>query len=68
MKESDRLKAIIDGLALLGGDAWEEGDDLFVEGNLQPQVPQGLVFESYGDHRLAMTWALLGACGACPYR
>lgn len=60
VKESDRLKAIIDGLALLGVDAWEEGDDLFVEGNPQLQVPQGLVFESYGDHRLAMD---LGARG-----
>ena len=29
VKESDRLQAIIDGLALLGVDAWEEGDDLF---------------------------------------
>lgn len=66
VKESDRLKAIIDGLALLGVDAWEEGDDLFVEGNPQLQVPQGLVFESYGDHRLAMTWALVGACGRVP--
>ena len=66
VKESDRLQAIIDGLALLGVDAWEEGDDLFVEGNPQLQVPQGLVFESYGDHRLAMTWALVGACGRVP--
>ena len=59
----------VDGLtvaALLGVDAWEEGDDLFVEGNPQLQVPQGLVFESYGDHRLAMTWALVGACGRVP--
>ena len=60
------IKAIIDGLALLGVDAWEEGDDLFVEGNPQLQVPQGLVFESHGDHRLAMTWALVGACGRVP--
>lgn len=40
VKESDRLQAIIDGLALLGVDAWEEGDDLFVEGNPQLQVPR----------------------------
>ena len=66
VKESDRLAAIIDGLALLGVDAWEEGDDLFVEGNPQLQVPEGLVFESHGDHRLAMTWALVGACGRIP--
>ena len=60
------MQAIIDGLALLGVDAWEEGDDLFVEGNPQLQVPEGLVFESHGDHRLAMTWALVGACGRIP--
>ena len=66
VKESDRLQAIIDGLALLGVDAWEEGDDLFVEGDPQLQVPEGLVFESHGDHRLAMTWALVGACGRTP--
>ncbi|MFR0868229.1 MAG: hypothetical protein ACLSGS_04025 [Adlercreutzia sp.] len=50
-------------LALLGVDAWEEGDDLFVEGNPALQVPEGLVFESHGDHRLAMTWALVALAG-----
>ncbi len=63
VKETNRLKAIIDGLALLGVDAWEEGNNLLVEGNPHLQVPAGLVFDSQGDHRLAMTWALAGLCG-----
>ena len=47
-------------------DAWEEGDDLLIEGNPDLTVPEGLVFNSHGDHRLAMTWALVGACGSVP--
>ncbi|MCI8425003.1 MAG: 3-phosphoshikimate 1-carboxyvinyltransferase [Adlercreutzia sp.] len=66
VKESDRLAAIIEGLGKLGVDAWEEGDDLFIEGNPNLTVPEGLRFESHGDHRLAMTWALVGACGRVP--
>ena len=66
VKESDRLQAIIDGLAQIGVDAWVEGDDLYVEGDPNLTVPEGLVFDSHGDHRLAMTWALVGACGRVP--
>lgn len=66
VKETDRLQAVIDGLALLGVDAWEEGGDLFVEGQGGIEVPEGLRFDSYGDHRLAMTWALVGLCGHTP--
>ncbi len=65
-KESDRLQAIIDGLEVLGIDAWEEGDNLFVEGDPNLSVEKGLKFDSDGDHRLAMTWALVGLCGNVP--
>lgn len=65
-KESDRLQAIIDGLEILGIDAWEEGDNLFVEGDPNLVVDSGLRFESHGDHRLAMTWSLVGLCGCAP--
>lgn len=65
-KETDRLQAIIDGLALIGVDAWEEGDNLFVEGDPSLVVDPGCVFDSRGDHRLAMTWALVGLCGTTP--
>lgn len=67
-KESDRLQAIIDGLEILGIDAWEEGDNLFVEGDPNLVVDSGLRFESHGDHRLAMTWSLVGLCGCAPVK
>lgn len=60
VKETDRAQAILDGLALLGVDAWIDGSDLFIEGNPDLKVADGLVFESGKDHRLAMTWALAG--------
>ena len=65
-KESDRLDAIVRGLAQMGVDAWTEGDDLFIEGQPSLQVPEGLVFDSRGDHRLAMTWSLVGLTGKVP--
>ncbi len=65
-KESNRLQSIIDGLALLGVDAWEKSDNLYIEGDPNLQVPPKLEFSSHGDHRLAMTWALAGLCGNNP--
>ena len=65
-KESDRLEAIVKGLDQLGVDAWTEGDDLFIEGQPGLKVPEGLVFDSRGDHRLAMTWALVGLTRGTP--
>lgn len=65
-KESDRLEAIVAGLGQLGVDAWAEGDDLYVEGQPDLKVPEGLTFDARGDHRLAMTWALAGLIGANP--
>ncbi len=64
VKETDRLRAIVEGLALLGVDARDEGDDLFIEGQPGLVAPSGIVFPTQGDHRLAMTWALVGLCGA----
>ncbi|WP_288284481.1 3-phosphoshikimate 1-carboxyvinyltransferase [uncultured Senegalimassilia sp.] len=66
VKETDRLAAIIDGLAKLGVDAWCEGDDLYIEGQPDLAVPEGLQFDSLGDHRLAMTWSLVGLTGKIP--
>lgn len=66
VKETDRLAAILEGLSKLGVRAWAEGDDLHIEGKLGLVVPEGLVFDSLGDHRLAMTWSLVGFTGAHP--
>ena len=63
VKETDRIAAIIEGLGSLGISAWVEGDDLFIEGNPEAQIEPGIVLDSHGDHRLAMTWALVGLCG-----
>lgn len=64
VKETDRLAAILEGLSKLGVHAWAEGDDLHIEGKPGLVVPEGLVFDSLGDHRLAMTWSLVGFTGA----
>ena len=66
VKETDRLAAILEGLSRLGVRAWAEGDDLHIEGKPGLVVPEGLVFDSLGDHRLAMTWSLVGFTGAHP--
>lgn len=66
VKETDRLAAIIDGLERLGVRARAEGDDLIIEGNPGLDVPEGLVFDSQGDHRLAMTWSLVALVGGVP--
>lgn len=66
VKETDRLAAILEGLSKLGVRAWVEGDDLHIEGKPGLVAPEGLVFDSLGDHRLAMTWSLVGFTGAHP--
>lgn len=66
VKETDRLAAIIDGLTALGISAWTHGDDLFIEGQPGFEAPEGIAFDSLGDHRLAMTWALVGLTGSVP--
>ena len=66
VKETDRLVAILEGLSRLGVRAWAEGDDLHIEGKPGLVVPEGLVFDSLGDHRLAMTWSLVGFTGSHP--
>ena len=66
VKETDRLAAVIEGLAQLGVDAWADGDDLFIEGQPDLAVPAGMRFDSKGDHRLAMTWAVAGMTAGVP--
>lgn len=68
VKETDRFQATIDGLAVLGVRAWGEGDDLCIEGQPDLQPAGDLVFDSLDDHRLAMTWSLVGLTGTAPVR
>ncbi|HEX6843480.1 MAG TPA: 3-phosphoshikimate 1-carboxyvinyltransferase [Actinomycetota bacterium] len=63
IKESDRVDAIVRGIADLGGRAWAEGHDLVVAGG----GLGGGRTRSGGDHRIAMamTVAALGADRGC---
>ena len=73
VKESDRVRGIIDGLAAMGVRAFVESgatasEDLVVEGcpHLRGAcglvLPRSVVFESHGDHRLALTWQVVALC------
>ena len=56
-KESDRLSAIRRMLSQAGVTTREEGDDLYIVGGR----PHGGVFDSYSDHRMCMSAAVLAA-------
>jgi 3-phosphoshikimate 1-carboxyvinyltransferase len=55
-KESDRIRAIIENIHRLGGHATLNGADLMIKpGNLK-----GAELETYFDHRIAMSFAIVG--------
>jgi 3-phosphoshikimate 1-carboxyvinyltransferase len=64
VKESDRLAAIADGLLACGARAVIEGDDLIVEGGTP--VPGGGPVATHLDHRIAMSFLVLGMAAAGP--
>lgn len=55
-KETDRISAVVRELARLGVHAEEENDGLVI----YPGSPHGGVVETYDDHRMAMSFALVG--------
>jgi 3-phosphoshikimate 1-carboxyvinyltransferase len=58
VKESDRIAAVVQNLRAVGVDAEELPEGLRVVGNRQPL--RGAV-RTYGDHRIAMAFGVLGA-------
>lgn len=56
VKESDRIKALVTELQRVGIEAKERKDGLVINGG----IPHGAEIESYGDHRIAMSFAVLG--------
>jgi len=56
-KESDRIKAVVKNLRNLGVRVEERSDGFEVEG---PQKIEGGKVESFGDHRIAMTFSVAG--------
>src|SRR3546814_13891683 len=55
-KETDRVGAVVTELRRAGIDASEEADGFVI----QPGRPQPALIETYDDHRMAMSFALLG--------
>jgi 3-phosphoshikimate 1-carboxyvinyltransferase len=61
-KESDRIAAMADGLTHLGIQAEVLDDGICIQGG----EFQGGVVDSYGDHRIAMAFAVAGAVAKAP--
>jgi len=60
VKESDRLSAIQSGLSACGVSAIVDGDNLVVRGTGRPPIG-GSVIATQMDHRIAMSFLVLGA-------
>ena len=58
-KESDRVTAVKNNLQVLGVSVEEASDRLAITGPVK--VNQPVVIDSYGDHRIAMAFGVLGA-------
>ncbi len=56
IKESNRLEALVQELAKTGIKAEETEDGLIIEGG----TPHGAEIDTYNDHRIAMSFAVLG--------
>ena len=55
VKESDRIKAIVEGLSRMGADIIENSDGFEISG---PTGLSGNTVNSFGDHRIAMSLAV----------
>ncbi|WP_112664350.1 3-phosphoshikimate 1-carboxyvinyltransferase [Microvirga flavescens] len=60
VKESDRLAAVADGLAEAGVSYTIEGDDLIVHGTGGPVRGGGKPIKTHLDHRIAMSFLVMG--------
>jgi len=66
VKESDRITLIVDGLKACGVDAEELPDGLIVHGNGPKSVRGGATIRTHGDHRVAMSFLVLGLASKEP--
>jgi 3-phosphoshikimate 1-carboxyvinyltransferase len=62
-KESDRIHAVATNLRALGAEVEEFPDGLYVPGR---QTLRGGPVDSFGDHRIAMAFAIAGLFAAAP--
>lgn len=58
-KESDRIKATLEGLKAFGVKCEELDDGFVIEGGVE-SMRKPPIINSYGDHRIAMSFAILG--------
>ena len=66
VKESDRIAVMAAGLAACGVAVEELPDGLIVEGRGGDPVPGGATVAGHLDHRIAMSFAILGLRAAAP--
>jgi len=67
VKESDRLSLMAEGLKLCGVKVEIDGDDLIVHGTGKPPAG-GATIETAMDHRIAMSFLVLGCAAEQPIR
>ncbi|HYD72785.1 MAG TPA: 3-phosphoshikimate 1-carboxyvinyltransferase [Candidatus Binatia bacterium] len=66
VKESDRITMMVNGLRACGVDAEELEDGLVVRGNGPKSVRGGAQIRTLGDHRVAMSFLVLGMASKDP--
>jgi 3-phosphoshikimate 1-carboxyvinyltransferase len=66
VKESDRITLMVDGLKACGVDAEELPDGLIVRGRGAKSVRGGASIRTLGDHRVAMSFLVLGLAAKEP--
>ena len=66
MKESDRIAQMVEGLRACGVDAEELPDGLVVRGHGPKSVRGGAQVRSHDDHRVAMSFLVLGMASKDP--
>lgn len=66
VKESDRIRSVVDNLTRLGITVEERPDGMIIEG--ATRVRGGVAVDSYGDHRLPMAMSVLALYADEPVR
>ncbi len=66
VKESDRIRSVVDNLTRMGVTVEERADGMVIEGGAP--VRGGVAIDSYGDHRLPMAMSVLALYAHAPVR
>ncbi len=66
VKESDRFTAIVDGLSACGVSVEADGDDIVIHGSPSSVPKGGATIAANLDHRIAMSYIILGAVSEDP--